>query len=62
MRKLTLCAMRTFTSVKTYGPLEFFLTAMASDNVAPCHGVHRLEEFFQEHVQARSQGITMPQS
>ena len=51
MRKLTLWAARTFTPVKTYGPLEFILTAMASDNVAPCHGLHRLGDFFHERAQ-----------
>ena len=50
MRKFALWGTRTFTSVKTYGPLEFFLTAMATENVAPCHGVHRLGDFFQERV------------
>ena len=37
--------MRTFTSSKTYGPIEFFFTVMASDNIAPQHGNHKLEDF-----------------
>lgn len=45
-RRLTIWAMRSFTSSKTYGPVEFFLTAMASDNIAPQHGKHHLKDFF----------------
>jgi uncharacterized protein YbjT (DUF2867 family) len=46
LRKLTIWSLRTFTSVKTYGPIEFFLTLMAEDNIAPCYGNHHLEDFF----------------
>lgn len=52
-RRLSLSLLRCFTSSKTYGPIEFFLTAMATDNVAPRYGSRRLFEFFQaetEHV------------
>lgn len=45
-RKLTLWALRTFTSVKTYGPIEFFLTLMAEDHIAPTYGEHRLKDFY----------------
>ncbi|MDE0559007.1 SDR family oxidoreductase [Algoriphagus sp. NF] len=48
LRKAALGIMRTFTSSKTYGPIEFFLSMMAQDNVAPRHGVHRLDAFFRE--------------
>lgn len=48
MRRAALGIMRTFTSSKTYGPYEFFLSMMAQDNVAPRHGVQRLEAFFRE--------------
>jgi uncharacterized protein YbjT (DUF2867 family) len=48
LRKAALGMMRTFTSSKTYGPIEFFLSMMAQDNVAPRHGVHRLDAFFRE--------------
>ena len=40
--------LRIFTSSKTYGPYEFFLTAMAEDNIAPCYGEHHLEDFFNQ--------------
>ncbi|CAM1365491.1 conserved protein of unknown function [Tenacibaculum soleae] len=46
LRKLTLWSLRTFTSVKTYGPIEFFLTLMAKDNIAPTYGKHKLKDFF----------------
>jgi uncharacterized protein YbjT (DUF2867 family) len=48
IRKFTLWSLRTFTSVKTYGPIEFFLTLMADDNVAPTYGNHHLEDFYKE--------------
>ena len=37
---------RTFTSQKIYGPVEFLMTALSTDNVAPAYGSRRLEEFF----------------
>ncbi|GMQ30755.1 SDR family oxidoreductase [Algoriphagus confluentis] len=48
IRKTILRLMRTFSSSKTYGPYEFFLSMMARDNIAPRQGVHRLEAFFRE--------------
>ena len=45
-RRLTVSILRTFTSSKTYGPYEFFLSMMAQDNIAPRSGVHRLKTFF----------------
>lgn len=50
-RKLTISLLRTFTSSKTYGPIEFFMTAMAMNNVAPRYGTHRLYNFFQKEVE-----------
>ena len=49
-RKFTIWALRTFTSSKTYGPIEFFLTLMASDNIAPRFGSRRLINFFKENT------------
>jgi len=46
IRKFTMGLMKTFTSSKTYGPIEFFLTVMAFDNIAPQYGKHQLEDFF----------------
>ncbi len=45
-RRFSIWLLRTFTSSKTYGPIEFFLTAMAHDNIANPYGVKRLEDFF----------------
>lgn len=46
MRKATINLLRTFTSSKTYGPIEFFLTMMGHDNIAPRQGIHRLHMYF----------------
>lgn len=45
-RRFTIWLLRTFTSSKTYGPVEFFLTAMASDNITNQYGSKKLEDFF----------------
>ena len=50
IRKSILWIMRTFTSSKTYGPIEFFLTLMAEDAIAPRYGSHRLSLFFQNEM------------
>lgn len=50
IRKTILGLMRTFTSSKTYGPYEFFLSMMAQDTIAPRYGVHRLATFFREEI------------
>lgn len=50
LRRLTIWALRTFTSVKTYGPIEFFLTLMAKDNVAPTYGNCHLKDYFREEA------------
>ncbi len=44
--RLTLVILRRFTSSKTHGPLEFFLTVMAMDMLAPCHGSRNLAAYF----------------
>lgn len=46
IRKVIIVLMRVFTSSKTYGPIEFFLTMMGQDNVAPRYGMLRLQNFF----------------
>ena len=46
IRKAILWGARTFTSSKTYGPIEFFLTMMAEDTVADPYGRHHLKDFF----------------
>ena len=46
IRRVTIPLLRWFTPLSVYGPAEFFLTAMASDYVAPAQGDHRLREHF----------------
>jgi uncharacterized protein YbjT (DUF2867 family) len=56
MRRVLISLLRTFTSSRTYGPYEFFLSMMAQDNIAPRYGICRLKTFFQEEVDALSPG------
>ena len=46
MRTTMLSLIKTFTSSKFHGPVEFFLTVTAIDMVAPEYGVHRLRNHF----------------
>jgi uncharacterized protein YbjT (DUF2867 family) len=46
IRKFALWSVRTFTSSKTYGPIEFFMTTMVIDMTAPLFGEEKLEDFF----------------
>ncbi len=50
IRKFTIWLLRTCTSSKTYGPIEFFLTVMANDNIANQYGSKQLEHFFNSEV------------
>lgn len=49
-RRITLGVLRTFTPVSVYGPLEFFLTVLSMDMLAPQTGHKRLKDFFSEVV------------
>ena len=46
IRKGLIWCLRTFTNVRFYGPLEFFLTLMATDTVAKQTGVYHLKDFY----------------
>jgi uncharacterized protein YbjT (DUF2867 family) len=48
LRKFILWVTRTFTSSKTYGPMEFFFTVLAMDMLAPIYGRITLENYFIE--------------
>lgn len=53
-RRLFIAILRIFTSSKFYGPYEFFLTAMAQDNVATVYGKNHLKDFFSKKVLEQS--------
>jgi len=40
--------LRTFSSSKVYGPLEFLMTVLTHEMVAPKYGNHSLKEYFEE--------------
>ena len=46
IRALLLKLVRIFTGSKVYGPIEFFMTVMSIDMVAPEYGKHTLKEYF----------------
>ena len=50
IRKFILWFLRKFTNPKFYGPLEFFMTAMAMDMQATPYGKHKLEDYFKNQV------------
>lgn len=47
-RRLVLWAGKRFLSESTFGPVEFFLTVMAHDMVAPNHGHRTLADYFEQ--------------
>jgi len=40
--------LRTFSSSKVYGPLEFLMTVLTNEMVAPKYGNHSLKDYFEE--------------
>jgi len=46
VRVLVLKLARFFTGSKVYGPIEFFMTVMAINMVAPEYGKHTLKNYF----------------
>lgn len=48
VKNVVLFLMRMFTSVKTYGPVEFFLTVVTMDVVGAAYGKEELKEFYQQ--------------
>ena len=46
IRVAILKMVRLFSGSKVYGPVEFFMTVMAMDMVAPEYGKHTLREYF----------------
>lgn len=50
VKNIILFLLRTFTSVKMYGSIEFFMTVLTMDMVAPKYGTHTLKNYFRESV------------
>jgi uncharacterized protein YbjT (DUF2867 family) len=50
MKNVYLAIIRIFTTVKVYGPVEFFMTVLSTDMVAPKYGRRKLKDFFAENV------------
>ncbi|MCB0522144.1 MAG: hypothetical protein KDD27_24590 [Saprospiraceae bacterium] len=48
IRKLVLSLLRIFTNSKFYGPVEFVMTVLSMDLIAPEYGTHTLREYFEE--------------
>jgi len=48
INNLTIKLARFFTPVKTYGPIEFFMTVLAMDMIAPTYGEHTIKNYFKE--------------
>ena len=46
LRRFVLALLRVVTSSRFYGPVEFILTMMATEMVAPVFGEQRLGEYF----------------
>ena len=52
---------KLFLGSKIYGPLEFFLTVMAMDMVAPEYGKHTLKEYFTDLKQRDAEQVVVKQ-
>jgi len=48
VRNLIVKFAKIFTSGNTYGPIEFFMTVLAMDMVAPTYGQHTIKQYFKE--------------
>lgn len=50
LRHLIIYGTRLLTKTSTYGPIEFFLTLMARENIAPRYGSRRVQDFFKQEA------------
>jgi uncharacterized protein YbjT (DUF2867 family) len=50
MINIILPLMRTFTSSKTYGPVEFMMSIMTMDVVGELYGRNKLRDFFEQNI------------
>lgn len=53
-KNVVLFLLRTFTTPKTYGSVEFFLTALSMDMIAPKYGNKELVKFFLKYRQEKA--------
>lgn len=51
MMSIIIRFMRIFTSSKTYGPVEFMMSALTMDMVGPTCGKRKLREFYESRVE-----------
>jgi hypothetical protein len=52
LKNMILWFMRLFTSSRTYGPVEFVMTALSMDGVAPAYGTERLRDYFESNAKS----------
>jgi uncharacterized protein YbjT (DUF2867 family) len=50
IKNLTLFLLKTFTSSKTYGPIEFLMTALTTDGIGTSYGKEELKDFFEQNI------------
>lgn len=50
IRKLVLGISRQVLDDKVFGPIEFFLTLIADDTIAPRYGTRRLQDYYKQEV------------
>jgi uncharacterized protein YbjT (DUF2867 family) len=53
LKKLILFLLRIFTPVRVYGPVEFLMTVLTMDMVAPTYGAYKLEDYFRKAAQQK---------
>jgi uncharacterized protein YbjT (DUF2867 family) len=51
IRDFLLTILRTITPVRVYGPVEFYMTVLASDLIAPQYGKLHLKDFFLKYAE-----------
>jgi uncharacterized protein YbjT (DUF2867 family) len=54
VKNVILFLLRNFSSVRFYGPIEFLLTVLTTNMVAPQYGNHTLEDYFLESISETS--------
>ena len=48
IRNIAIKLIRAFTSSKTYGPIEFFMTVLSMDMIAPTYGKQTIRQYFRK--------------